>query len=119
MAQHNETGILGEKIAHNFLIKKGYQVVATNWRWGKGEIDLIGRHQGTLIFVEVKTRTNATFGQPEEAISVKKQQLMYELASEYMFREQYEEEYRFDIISIVLRPSREINHYEDAFFPHW
>ena len=44
---------------------------------------------------------------------------MFELAAEYMFRIQYEEEYRFDIISIVLQPKLDIKHYQDAFFPHW
>ena len=119
MEEKHILGKKGETIAKEHLLENSYSILEENWRYLKAEIDLIAQKDDFIVFVEVKTRTYATFGQPEEAISVKKQQLMYELASEYMFREQYEEEYRFDIISIVLQPSREINHYEDAFFPHW
>ena len=51
--------------------------------------------------------------------SIKKQQLMYELASEYMYRQNYEGEYQFDILAIILEPRLEIKHYQDAFFPGW
>ena len=119
MAQHNNTGRLGEQLAAELLLNKGYKILEKNWRWGKGEIDLICTYQDSLIFVEVKTRSVSTFGHPEDAVSANKQQRMFELAAEYMFRIQYEEEYRFDIISIVLQPKLDIKHYQDAFFPHW
>ena len=119
MANHNEVGKLGEQIAKKHLIQCGYHVLACNWTWGKGEIDIIAKQGDVLVFVEVKTRTVATFGNPEEAISEKKQNLMYELATEYMYKTGHEDEFRFDIIAIVLKPKLEVKHFEDAFFPHW
>ncbi len=119
MAKHNETGQLGEQIAQKFLQNKGYKIHECNWRWGKGEIDIISRNEEILVFIEVKTRTKNTFGNPEDAISDKKQNLIYELATEYMYQAGHESEFRFDVIAIVLEPEIEINHFEDAFFPSW
>jgi putative endonuclease len=119
MANHNDIGNLGEEIARKHLEKQGYKILLCNWRWGKGELDIIATEKSTLVFIEVKTRTKTTFGNPEEAISEKKQNLMYELATEYMYQIEHEEEFRFDIIAIVLEPSLQIKHFEDAFFPHW
>ena len=119
MAKHNDTGKLGEQIAQRFLKKKQFKILECNWRWGKGEMDIIAEKDDLLVFIEVKTRTKNTFGHPEEAISEKKQNLMYELATEYMYIISYEKEFRFDVIAIVLEPGLEIKHFEDAFFPHW
>lgn len=119
MANHNDVGKLGEQIAKKNLEEKGYTILAHSWRWGKGELDFIAQQGEILVFVEVKTRKKITFGMPEEAVSQKKQTLMYELAVEYMYRTQYEAEFRFDIISIILEPQQEIRHFEDAFFPNW
>ena len=119
MANHNDVGKLGEQIAKKNLENKGYTILEHGWRWGKGELDFIAKKEDILVFVEVKTRKKITFGMPEEAVSHKKQTLMYELAVEYMYRIQYEAEFRFDIISIILEPQQEIRHFEDAFFPNW
>ena len=119
MAKHNEIGKLGEQIAQKYLEAEGYTILETNWRWGRGEIDLIAQYKDVLVFVEVKTRSNTDFGQPEEAITVKKQNLFYELATEYMYRTGHEEEFRFDIVAIVLNPVQDLKHYQDAFFPVW
>ncbi|MCP4442451.1 MAG: YraN family protein [Aureispira sp.] len=119
MAKHNEIGELGEQIAQKYLQAQEYRILTTNWRWGKGEVDIIAQKGEVLVFVEVKTRTNNNFGQPEEAVTTKKQQLFYELAVEYMYQINYEQEFRFDIIAIVLEPKQDIQHYQDAFFPTW
>ncbi len=119
MAKHNQLGQLGEEWAKNYLLEQGYTLLEQNWRWGKGEIDLIVRQEDCIIFVEVKTRTTARFGQPEEAVSVKKQNLMYELAVEYLHQIVHEQEFRFDIIAITMQPQKELRHFQDAFFPTW
>lgn len=119
MAKHNYVGKLGEEIAKKHLASQGYLILDLNWRWGKGEIDIIAQQNNVLVFIEVKTRTQNTFGYPEEAISTKKQQLMYELAIEYMYQHQHEDEFRFDVIAITLSPTTEIEHFQDAFFPSW
>ncbi len=59
MAKHIKTGQLGEAKATEYLVSKGYQIVEQNWRWGKGEIDIIAwSPEKILVFTEVKTRTN-------------------------------------------------------------
>lgn len=119
MANHNDVGKLGEQIAKKHLKAKNYSILDSNWRWGKGEIDLIVKEKEILVFVEVKTRKKATFGNPEESVTEKKQQLMYELAVEYMYQIGHEAEFRFDIIAILLDPTINIRHFQDAFFPNW
>lgn len=119
MANHNDLGKLGEQIAQKHLKVKNYLILDSNWRWGRGEIDLIAQYKDILVFVEVKTRKKITFGTPEEAVTLKKQELMYELAIEYMYNIQYEAEFRFDIVAITLEPTLDIRHFEDAFFPDW
>jgi len=70
MADHNDLGILGEKLAQEFLVKKGYEILETNWTYLKAEIDIIARIQpGILVIAEVKTRTNTFIGKPEEFVS--------------------------------------------------
>ena len=119
MANHNEVGKLGEKYAQEFLINNDYKISECNWRWGKGEIDIIAIKNDVLVFIEVKTRSKNTFGNPEDTISEKKKNLMYELATEYMYQSAYASEFRFDVIAIVLEPYIKVDHFMDAFFPSW
>jgi putative endonuclease len=119
MAKHNELGQLGEEFAKKHLLQRGYSILEQNWRWGKGELDIIAKQNDILVFLEIKTRTTAQFGYPEESVSQKKQNLMYELAVEYMHQILHETEFRFDVIAITMQPQMEIKHFEDAFFPTW
>ncbi len=119
MAKHNELGIKGEQIAKSFLLKKGYQILETNWRVGKAEVDLITQKNDILVFVEVKTRQNNVFGYPEDSVTDKKEQLLYEAAGFYTREKEYEGEIRFDIIAITIDPTLDIKHFRDAFFPTW
>jgi putative endonuclease len=73
MASHNELGKRGEEIAKEYLENKGYQILKMNWRHKRAEIDLIARHEKTLIFIEVKTRSSVDFGHPEEFVDWKKE----------------------------------------------
>jgi len=116
---HNQlTGIKGEQRAVHFLQQIGYEILETNWRWKRCEVDIIARFQNTLIFAEVKTRTSTTYGLPEESVSATKQQKLTEAAEEYAEQNQHKGEIRFDIISIIIKGSRhEIFHIKDAFYP--
>ncbi len=118
MAKHNEIGQIGEKIAQEYLDTLGYVTLDLNWRWGKGEIDIITKDDESIVFVEVKTRMNNIFGYPEQSVNQKKQKLMIELAGEYLYRIQHAGEFRFDIIAITL-DKKEVKHFKDAFFPAW
>ena len=118
MAELHETGKRGEKMAIDLLKSKGYQILETNWRFSRAEIDIIAKIDEVLIFVEVKTRSSVYFGQPEEFIDHKKEKLVADAASEYMKQVGHEWECRFDFIAIILTgPSYQIKHIEDAFFP--
>lgn len=113
----NELGRKGEDIAATYLDKNGYQILYRNYRTRNGEIDIICRRAGTVIFVEVKTRTNTTFGFPEESITRNKQDHIRKVALEYLkaFNHPFNE-VRFDVIGIMVEkgvPS--INHLEGAF----
>ena len=118
MALHNETGKQGEVAAANLLRSKGFEVLVTNYRFQKAEIDIIATLQGTVVFVEVKTRSSEKFGFPEEAVHKKKQQLMALAAAHFMEEHKLSGEIRFDVISVYKTPHHlHLHHIEDAFFP--
>jgi putative endonuclease len=118
MSQHLETGKMGERAAADLLRSKGFEILATNYRFKKTEIDIIARKAKLLVFVEVKTRSTVKFGMPEEFVDKKKQSCMAQAAAYYLEQNQIEGEIRFDIIAIhkTLR-GMQLHHIEDAFFP--
>lgn len=120
MAQHNDLGKQGEQLASAFLVAKGYEILDENWCYGKAEIDLIAYINKQIVFVEVKTRTSVSFGQPEEFVSVAKQKLLETAANEYIEIMNHQGEVRFDIISVLFdkQNNHKINHIEDAFWPY-
>ena len=119
MSKHNDLGVKGEKIAQSYLKNNNYLILETNWRHGRAEIDIICKKEGILVFVEVKTRTSDYFGKPEEFVTKKKERLMFHAANEYMELVNHLWEIRFDIISILIDNSGnvDLNHFQDAFFP--
>ena len=72
MAEHNDLGKLGEELAVDFLEKKGYEILETNWVFDKAEIDIIAQKENILAVVEVKTRSTIEFGLPQEFVKPKK-----------------------------------------------
>lgn len=116
MATHNETGTKGEKLAQEFLITGGYTILETNYRFKKAEIDIIALKNKTLAIVEVKTRTSTHFGAPESFVNNKKIKLIVEATNAYVESKNLDYEVRFDIISIVMGQSNEINHIENAYY---
>lgn len=119
-SSHLETGLLGENAAAAFLEQKGWRIVERNWRYGRGEIDIIAwADEKLLVFVEVKTRSDEGFGGPEEAVDAKKQALLARTAGCYMESIGYDWEIRFDIVAIISIRGKivEMRHIEDAFFP--
>jgi putative endonuclease len=118
MANHNDTGIKGEELAANYLKNKNYTVLETNWRFKSLEADIIASIAKTLIIVEVKTRKNNYFGEPETFVNKQKQKNLIKTAHEYINRNKLDLEVRFDIISIIIGNTiPQINHIEDAFYP--
>jgi putative endonuclease len=116
MAQHNETGKQGEDHAVRYLQDNGYEIVARNYRHQHAEIDLVAKKGKLLIFVEVKTRTNVAYGNPEEFVSYTKAKLVMRAAEHYVFAHDWLFDLRFDIVAITLKNNEvHIKHIEDAF----
>ena len=117
MAEHNELGALGEKLAVAYLTEKGYEILTTNWRSGQMEIDIIAQNKDFLVVAEVKTRSTNVFGEPEEFVNKQKQKLLIKAAEAYVVKMDLDVEVRFDIISVLVNKGKhQINHIEDAFY---
>jgi len=101
-----------EDKALDFLIQKGYELLARNYRFGKGEIDLIVAKENTLVFVEVRSLQSANFGFPEQTISEKKKQLLQKTAENFIFEKNWQKNIRFDVVALL---GKQIEHFEDAF----
>ena len=106
-------GRAGEIKACEYLKEKGYVIEKTNYKTRIGEIDVIAKDNGTLVFVEVKTRTDDSFGSPSEAVNFTKQSKYFKVATQYIIAtNQNQCECRFDVIEIE---DGKINHIIDAF----
>lgn len=118
-SQNHIKGRRAEDLALEFLIKRGYEILETNWRFKKAELDIIAKFRDVLIFIEVKSRSTSEFGSPELGVTPKKKAMLIAGATSYMDSIDYNWEIQFDIISIVYtsKDKFEIEHYEDAFFP--
>lgn len=117
MAQHLETGKLGEDKAVAYLEEKGYEILDCNYRHRHAEIDIIAKKDKILAFVEVKTRTNLSYGMPEEFVDATKRRLIMKVAEYYIFERNWHGDIRFDVVSVVITQSNiKIQHIEDAFY---
>ncbi len=115
--QKQSLGRWGEDRAVQYLEAKGYEILGRNIRTEYGEIDLLVRNEGMLVFVEVKTRSSQDFGQPEEAITEVKKQHMADAAESYLqSHTEHEGDWRVDVISIQRHSKQqpEILHFENA-----
>lgn len=116
--ERKETGNLGEKVAVDYLKGKGYRIIETNYRCRSGEIDIVARKGDYLIFAEVRTRSDLSFGGPEESISWSKAQHMGRSAEYYaQSHEGLPESWRVDLIAIEIDKNRKvkrIEHIENA-----
>ncbi|MEE9440182.1 MAG: YraN family protein [Saprospiraceae bacterium] len=121
MAKHLELGKKGEEIAIEFLVKKGYKILEKNWRYRRSEVDIICMNDDILVFVEVKSRSDNYFGNPESFVTAKKETLLIDAASYYMEKIDHQWEIRFDIIAVLFHNQayQTIEHFKDAFFPGW
>jgi putative endonuclease len=98
-----QLGDQGESLAAAALKKQGYKILERNYSTPLGEIDLIARHQGCLVFIEVKTRRSLRFGHPLEGVTVAKQRRLQRLADYYMKQKRLKEQpIRFDVVAITV-----------------
>lgn len=118
MAQHNDTGARGEKLAGEFIEKLGYVILDRNWRHRHFELDLVAKEGDVIVIVEVKTRTSLYAGEPEVSVTRMKQRSLIKAADAYVLYYGMDFPVRFDIVSIVIKGEKVvINHIMDAFYP--
>ena len=101
--KRRDTGILGEKLAKEFLRKKGYYILETNYRCPEGEIDIIAKKKDFLAFIEVRTKMSLEFGSPEESITPTKMARLRATASH--FRQTHDnlpQLWRIDMVAVEL-----------------
>ena len=101
--KRRDTGLLGEKLARDFLKKGGYEILDTNYRTPDGEVDIIARHKDTLVFIEVRTKKSLTFGIPEESITDTKMEKLRLVAEHY--RQTHQDlpaAWRIDVVAVVM-----------------
>ena len=98
-----ELGRYGEDLAVEFLIDKGYEIIDRNVRYPTGELDIVARETDTLVFVEVRTRSGFSYGNPGESITWRKQQKLRQLALLYLQSQDNRcKSFRIDAILIVI-----------------
>ena len=114
-------GKTGEDLACHELERRGYAIVARRYRRRGGELDIIARDGGTVVFVEVKTRHDQAFGQAAEAVGFVKRRRMAQLAMEYVLRHHLTKcPCRFDVVSIHFDQERPvIEVFKNAFDLSW
>ena len=110
-------GKTGEDLACAELERRGYAIVARRYRCRGGELDIVARRAGTLVFVEVKAREGCEFGAAAEAVTPVKQRRLAHLAKDYVMRHHLGEcSCRFDVVSIHFDTGRPvIEVFENAF----
>lgn len=112
MYQRHETGKLGEDLACKYLETKGYKIIERNFEARQGEIDIIAIDKKEIVFIEVKTRTNISYGKPAEAVDNKKQKHLIKTVEYYLYSRKLENEFvRLDVIEIYLYGNKyRVNH---------
>ena len=110
-------GRKGENLAASYLRDLGWEVVERNYRTRLGEIDLVCRDHDSIVFVEVKTRTETDFARPDQSVTQRKQAKLRRLVEEYLLRHNLESsDVRFDVLGVTLGGRRpEFEHIVGAF----
>lgn len=111
----------GEAVACATLERLGYAIIARRYRTRLGELDIVADDHGTVVFVEVKTKTDSTFSDPVEAVTKQKQRRLVLMGEQYVGLHHLDSTpCRFDVVTVdtSVTPSK-ITHYKDAFRPGW
>ncbi len=115
-----ELGQRGERLAERFLRRAGLKTIVRHFGTPVGELDLVMREGEALVFVEVKTRQDRTYADPQDAVGREKQRRLARAARWFIHHRRWEERpCRFDVVAVTLRPGQppQIEHLRDAFLP--
>ncbi len=110
-------GAWGETVAAAHLQAQGLEVLAHNVRTPYGELDLVAREGQTLVFVEVKARSNVRLGYPEEGVGAAKQQHLLAAIEAYLLDQPWAGDWRVDVVAVVGRPGEipQVEWFRNAF----
>jgi putative endonuclease len=115
-----DMGLWGENQACRFLQSKGFTTIARNWRFGKGELDLVMADGRAIVFVEVKSRADEDFAPATTSITAKKKRILLRTAKCFLRKYNISDRpLRFDVVTVVLGDADkpQIRHYRNAFVP--
>ena len=108
--KRRDTGVLGEKLARDFLKKRSYRILETNYRCPQGEIDIIARQGDSLVFIEVRTKKSREFGSPEESITPAKKERLRATAYQYLqTHNNLPCNWRIDAVAVELNQKEELS----------
>lgn len=115
--RRKQRGAVGESLAAQFLQRGGMKILHRNYRFERGEIDIVAEDGEELVFVEVKARRSKSYGEPEEAVTEQKQEQLRKVADGYLFEHGIEgRACRFDVVAIFFHNGKaDINHFKNAF----
>lgn len=115
--RRKQRGAAGESLAMRFLEREGMKILQRNYRYERGEIDIVAEEGEEIVFVEVKARRSKAFGEPEDAVTDQKQEQLRKVAEGYLFEHELSDRAcRFDVVAIFFHNGRaEFNHIKNAF----
>ena len=117
MNEKQKLGVFGEKLAREYLMRQGYEILDANVKIGYQELDIVAERGGYLVFVEVKTRLSQAYGDGSEAMSPRKQRALRQAVSKYLtLKNWWHKEPRGDLILILVdkyRKKAKVRHFED------
>lgn len=110
-------GKIGEELATKYLQDNSIKIIQRNFYCKFGEIDIIAKDKNELVFVEVKTRTNSKYGNPSDAVGLKKQNHLQKSIEYYLYSNGItKEKIRIDVIEIYLNQDKyKLNHIKNIY----
>jgi putative endonuclease len=117
MAQHTDLGKLGEELATAYLVQNGFSILYRNWRKRHYELDLVTTKNGVLHIIEVKCRSSASFGCPEQNVTKKKIRKLLQGINEFLFQHPHYSDFHIDILSVITHHYGETEYFfiEDVY----
>jgi putative endonuclease len=102
--QRKSLGTKGEHLAAEFLRRHGFEIIARNFRYDRGEIDIIAGKEKLISFCEVKTRTSTAYGSGEDAVDTRKQRQIRKVAEGFISERELDGyDFRFDVVVVDIR----------------
>ncbi len=111
VAKHNRLGATGEALAVKWLQNRAFTILQQNWRHSYYEVDIIASKENVLHFIEVKTRRNKKFGEPEESVDQKKMLNLMNAGEEYQYQFPQWKRVQYDVLSVSIDSNNEATYF--------